>query len=140
MCVRACVRVCVCACVRVSESVLKYPAHFPTSPHLDDTALDSITCCVTSWSVRGRLREHPAAAKYVFLCFCFDPCTCLCLYGNGREGCCVSGDAAPSQHDVAVSMVFQSMSALIVAFFYYSSPLVSLFYLVLPHLFLVLIT
>lgn len=50
-------------CVFVSENIL---LNFPTSPHLDDTALNSITHCVTSWSLWGRLEEHPAAAKYGF--------------------------------------------------------------------------
>lgn len=128
MCSHMFLRMCVC--------VLKYPAHFPTSPHLDDTALDSITHSVTSWSVRGSLTEHPPAAKYVFLFFfsCFDWCKCLRFYGNGREGCCVSGDAEPSQHDVAVSThyftpsscdsfscAFQTMSVLSVKLFVQSS-------------------
>lgn len=71
---------CLCVCPSLGAHVspcvfvcvLKYPPHFPTSPHLHDTALNSITYCVTSWSLRGRLGEHPAAAKYGFWFFCFD--------------------------------------------------------------------
>lgn len=69
---------------------LKYPAHFPTSPHRNGTAQDSVKCLVMSWFVwGGRPRKHPTATKYDF---CFAQFTCLRFWGNDSKGCCVSDD------------------------------------------------
>lgn len=64
---------------------LKYPAYFPPPPHLEDTALDSITYSFTSCSFQRRVRS--IQLPHFFLFVCFDLCRRSCFYSNGRESC-----------------------------------------------------
>lgn len=94
MCLHVFLRLCVCLCLKISCTFPDIPTprwHSARFHHI----LGYLMVCPRETQGASRCR------KIWFLFFCFDQFTCLRFYGNG---CCVSGDAEPSQHDVAVSM------------------------------------
>lgn len=103
LCVCVCIHTRVCVCLKISCTFPDIPTprwHSSRFHHM----LGYLMVC------QRETQGASCCRKICFLFFCFDQRTCLRFYGNDR-GCCVSGDAEPSQHDVAVSMDYFTTSS-----------------------------